>query len=41
MSRMMEREETLLPQPLSPTIPRLSPSSRVNETPLTAFTTPS
>ena len=32
---------TLLPHPLSPTIATVSPASTRNETPLTAFTTPS
>src|SRR5260370_37528081 len=39
-SRMMESAVTLLPLPLSPTSPRISPSSRSNETPFTARTVP-
>src|SRR3954453_7150935 len=38
---MIESAVTLLPDPDSPTIPRVSPSSRVKDTPSTAFTTPS
>ena len=33
---MIVRQVTLLPEPDSPTIPRVSPRSRVNETPSTA-----
>ena len=33
--------ETLLPDPDSPTTPSISPESTENETPSTAFTTPS
>src|ERR1035437_489208 len=39
--RMIARLVTLLPQPDSPTRPRVSPSSRSNETPFTAWTVPS
>src|SRR3984893_14144277 len=39
-SRMMESAVTLWPLPLSPTSPRISPSSRSNETPFTARTVP-
>src|ERR1700737_4948857 len=38
---MIDKALTLLPQPDSPTSPNASPSLRVNETPLTALTTPS
>src|ERR1700674_5526906 len=38
---MIDKALTLLPQPDSPTRPNASPSLRVNETPLTALTTPS
>src|SRR5512140_14333 len=38
---MSARFVTLLPQPDSPTSPSVSPSSRSNETPLTAWTVPS
>ncbi len=41
LSCMMERAVTLLPLPDSPTIPSVSPASSENETPSTAFTTPS
>lgn len=37
----MERAVTLLPEPDSPTIPSVWPSSSVKETPSTALTTPS
>ena len=38
---MIESAVTLLPDPLSPTMPSVSSSYRSKETPLTAFTTPS
>jgi hypothetical protein len=38
---MMVREVTDLPEPDSPTTPRVSPLSRLYDTPLTALTTPS
>ena len=38
---MIARFETLLPEPDSPTIPSVSPRWSVNETSLTACTTPS
>ena len=38
---MMERAVTLLPQPLSPTMPRVCPSYRSKLTPSTATTFPS
>ena len=38
---MIVRHVTLFPQPDSPTIPSVLPSSRLNETPSTAFTIPS
>ncbi len=38
---MIARFETLFPEPDSPTIPRVSPRESVNETSLTAWTTPS
>ena len=38
---MIERQVTLLPQPDSPTIPRVFPFSTWNETPSTALTIPS
>src|SRR5262245_49248798 len=41
MSRMIESDVTLLPEPLSPTIPSVSPRSRWNDTSLTALTMPS
>src|ERR1700674_3904352 len=41
IKRISETALTLLPQPDSPTSPRASPSLSVNETPLTALTTPS
>src|SRR6185503_3186135 len=41
MSPNTESIVTLLPHPLSPTTPKVSPSSNPNETPLTACTTPS
>ena len=40
-SRMMERAVTLLPQPDSPTTPRVSPPRISKSTPSTALTTPS
>ena len=39
--RMIESEVTLLPQPDSPTIPRVSPGMIEKLTPSTALTTPS
>src|SRR5690606_32489871 len=39
--RMMDWAVTLLPQPDSPTIPRVSPAFSENETPSTARTRPS
>src|SRR5262245_11067961 len=39
--RKMDRAVTLLPQPLSPTIPSVAPGSRSRLTPSTAFTVPS
>ena len=41
MRRMTDSTLTLLPQPLSPTMPSVSPSFTKNETPSTALTTPS
>ena len=41
MRRRMENKVTLLPQPDSPTNPRISPRSIFRSTPSTAFTTPS
>ena len=41
IKRMSESALTLLPQPDSPTRPSASPSPSVNDTPLTALTTPS
>ena len=38
---MIARFETLLPEPDSPTMPSVSPRRSVNETSLTAWTTPS
>ncbi len=38
--RRSDRAVVVLPHPDSPAIPRASPSSRRNETPSTAFTTP-
>ena len=40
-SPMIVRHVTLLPEPDSPTIPRVSPRSSVNDTPSTAWTMPS
>src|SRR3954452_24769870 len=40
MRPMSVRHVTLLPEPLSPTSPRISPRRRVNETSSTARTTP-
>src|SRR5918994_1491950 len=40
ISRMMDREVTLLPEPDSPTMPRLDPAAMPKLTPSTAFTTP-
>src|SRR6185312_1179237 len=40
-SRRIESDVTLLPEPLSPTMPIVSPSSRSKLTPLTAWTLPS
>ena len=40
-SFMMESAVTLLPEPLSPTIPSTFPGMRSNETPPTAWTVPS
>ena len=40
-SPMIVRQVTLFPEPDSPTMPSVSPRSRVNETPSTALTTPS
>src|SRR4029450_3867948 len=37
----IERAVTLLPQPLSPTMPRVAPGERSKLTPSTAFTVPS
>ena len=37
---MMDRERTVFPEPDSPTMPRVSPRSTVNETPSTAWTVP-
>ena len=37
----MDRAVTVLPEPLSPTIPRMLCSSRLKLTPLTALTVPS
>src|SRR5262245_45384128 len=39
--RRIDRAVTLLPQPLSPTIPRVAPGYRSKLTPSTAFTVPS
>ena len=39
-SPMIERESTVLPDPDSPTMPTVSPRSRVRETPLTALSAP-
>ena len=39
MSRMIDRLVTDLPDPDSPTMPRVSPRSRSNDTPSTALTT--
>ena len=41
ISPMIESAVTDLPQPDSPTIPSVLPSSTVNETPSTAWTAPS
>ena len=41
ISRNIESAVTLLPQPLSPTIAKVSPGMTWNETPSTARTTPS
>ena len=38
---MIVRQVTLLPEPDSPTMPSVLPSSTVNETPSTALTIPS
>jgi hypothetical protein len=38
--RMIERDVTLLPDPDSPTIPRLDPAAIPKLTPSTAFTVP-
>ena len=40
-SRMIESDVTLLPDPLSPTMPSVLPCSSRNEISSTAFTTPS
>ena len=40
-SRMIESDVTLLPEPLSPTMPSVRPGSRRNERSSTALTTPS
>ena len=40
-SRMIESDVTLLPEPLSPTMPSVRPSSRRKESWSTARTTPS
>jgi hypothetical protein len=37
---MIVRQVTVFPQPLSPTMPTISASCTVNETPSTARTTP-
>jgi hypothetical protein len=39
-SRISERAVTLLPEPLSPTMPSVSPGPTVKETPSTARTAP-
>src|SRR5215472_19138680 len=41
ISRMTDIIVTLLPEPDSPTMPRVSPTETVNDTPSTALTTPS
>ena len=38
--RRIEYAVTLLPEPLSPTMPSVFPISRLNEMPFTAWTTP-
>ena len=41
MSRITDIMVTLLPEPDSPTMPSVSPSARVRDTPSTAWTVPS